>query len=135
MTLPRLLPDSTTLVLSILRPALAGVRVSSQWEGAYLSSLPYVWVDVSEAAEKHPEFAGNAYIEAHCFAKSAEAARDVAEAVRVTLYRATRDQTVTAAGHLSRYQKTSRTELVPADVHGVYRTFTTYTLGTRPPQP
>lgn len=129
--MPRLLPDAEALVLALLRQGLPGVRVSAEWESDYVAHLPYVWLDVQDLVEQDPQRSGNCLATVQCFAPDRKSTRDLAEAVRVTLWLALRNQTQTEHGHLVRYRKPGGPSFVPLDVTGVRRSVTTYELGTR----
>lgn len=129
--MPRLLPDAEALVLALLRQGLPGVRVAAEWESDYLQHLPFVWLDVQDLAEQDPQRSGNCLATVQCFSTDRKSTRDLAEAVRSTLWVALRDQTETAYGHLVRYRKPGGPTFIPLDVTGARRSVTTYELGTR----
>ena len=134
----RLLPYVDGLVLTLLRSALsARVTVESELSDP-LRRTPYVFVDVVGGDEIDPRFLGVPRVDVDVFASGGRrAAADLAEDVRVALFRAWEDQTVTGHGHLASFRTASypraiRTAGQPAEV---YRYTATYELGVRPPRP
>ncbi len=134
----RLLPYADGLALVILRAALPDkVTVETELSDP-LRRTPYVFVQVVGGDEIDPRFLGLPLVEIDCYATgSKRAAADLAEDVRVALYTAWAEQTVTAHGHLASFRTVSyprevRTLGQPAEV---YRYTATYALGVRPPRP
>lgn len=139
MTFPRMLPDTDSLVIAILAAELgAAARVMPEQEANmtdYLAQeIGYVVVESRGGPERHPQFAGLSLVDISCWtADSRRGCADLTEACRVALYMAVRSQTVRPEGHLSTYRRLSGPQRIPSGVDAVWRTVTTYELGTRPP--
>jgi hypothetical protein len=133
-----LLPYVDGLVAGYLRDTLnPAVTVETQLSDP-LRRTPYVFVQVVGGDEVDPAFLGVPLVEVDCYATGAKrAAADLAEAVRVALFTAWRDQLVRPEGHLASfrvvtYPRELRVEGQPAEI---YRYLATYALGVRPPRP
>lgn len=133
----RLLPYVDGLVVGLLRAGLsASVTVEAELSDP-LQRTPYVFAQVVGGDEVDPVEMGVPLVEVECYARgSKRAAADLAEDVRVALYTAWADQTVTPHGHLASfrtvtYPRELRTVGQPAEV---YRYIATYALGVRPPR-
>jgi len=139
VTYPRMLPDTDSLVIGILAAALgADARVVPEVEATLTDILSegkgYVVVESRGGSDRHPQFAGLSTVDVSCWTSdSRRGCADLAEACRVALYMAHRSQTVRPEGHLSTYRKLSGPQRIPSGVDAVWRTLTTYELGTRPP--
>lgn len=134
----RLLPYVDGLMLAILRAALPGtVTVESELSDP-LRRVPYVFVNLVGGDEIDPRFLGVPRVDIDVFVTGGKrAAADLAEDVRVALFRAWEDQAVTPHGHLASFRTVAyphevRTAGQPAEV---YRYTATYALGVRPRRP
>lgn len=134
----RLLPYVDGLVLAILRAALPGaVTVESELSDP-VRRTPYVFVNLVGGDEVDPRFLGVPRVEVDVFATGGRrAAADLAEDVRVALFRAWEDQTVTPHGHLASFRTVAypRAIRTAGQPNEVYRYTATYALGVRPPRP
>lgn len=134
----RRLPYVDGLTLALLRASLHPTVTIETELSDPLRRTPYVFTEVVGGNEVDPAQLGVPLVEVECYARgSKRAAADLAEDVRVALYTAWTEQTVTPHGHLASFRTVSyprelRTLGQPADI---YRYTATYALGVRPPRP
>lgn len=136
MTYPRMLPDADSLARLLLADFLgAGVRVRTEQEADASDHLPLVIVIGRGGPDRHPQFGGLSIVDVHCMTDdSRRGCANLAEACRVGLFTAWRSQTVTAEGHISRVRKLAGPLRIPSGMDAVWRTYSTFELGTRPPR-
>ncbi|MGH3760252.1 hypothetical protein [Actinophytocola sp.] len=134
----RLLPYVDGLVLALLRGALPSTVTVETELSDPLRRTPYVFVDLVGGEEVDPRFLGVPRVDVDCFTSTGgkQAAADLAEHVRVVLFRAWEDQKVTPHGHLASFRTlTYPHEIRTAGQPGeVYRFTAAYELGVRPPR-
>ncbi|WP_435109391.1 hypothetical protein [Nocardiopsis synnemataformans] len=133
---------ATSLVLEILRPALAPVEAYSLMPDLTLNPPPVVMARrVPGGGAYDPRGYDQAVIDVQCWHTTDRAADDLADACRAALFTAWRTQhVVPGMGHIGHYEERSAPALLPDSVSGrgsttpkgVYRYQATYVLGLRP---
>ena len=130
----RLLPSVTTVLLGILRPALAPIPVRSLMPDLG-ETVPVVMARRAGGTALHPEFADTALVDGQCWHTTDADAEALADACRAALYRAWRTQQVVPdAGSIARWAEQSAPVLIPDDdaPKGIYRYQALYQLTIRP---
>lgn len=138
----RLFAPATSLVLEILRPALAPVEVRSLMPDLVETPPPVVMARrVPGPGAYDPRGYDQAVIDVQCWHTTDRDADDLADACRAALITAWRKQRVVpGVGYIAAYTEQSAPALIPdaasgrsaSTPKGIYRYQATYVLGLRP---
>ncbi|WP_031465964.1 hypothetical protein [Sciscionella sediminilitoris] len=134
--MPRLLPYADLVAVTVLREALGEtVTVETQLDDRLLQRLPYVFAEVVGGTELDPAFASRPALSVISWAEgSKQAGADLAESVRVALWRAHLSQRTYAGASIARVRALSmpyeqRLDNQPSEV---FRFVAQYELILRP---
>jgi len=139
--MPRMFAPATSLVLAILRPAVAPVIVGGLMPDLTLNPPPVAMARrVPGGGAYDPRGYDRAVIDVQSWHTDDRAADDLADALRAALITAWRTQLVIPGmGHIARYEETAAPALLGDSARGsgattpkgIYRYQATYTLGLR----